>query len=201
MELKGPVLALGAHFDDIELGCGGTLALLQRRGVPCHALTVCAGHPGDGRESENAQAQSILGTSVLPGLGLPIRYLTDHRQEVADALFQIRESLQPRIVLVHANSDHHQDHWVVANEVQRVFRHCTILGYEVPWSGNCTPLVWMPLEPSDVDSKWDALCCYRSQADKQWINERVVKGHLAMRGSQIGVEWAEAFQLLRGVLA
>lgn len=108
------VLAFGAHPDDVELGCGGLLALCARRGQPAGAIDLTRGEGAsrgtvDERAAEAARAAAILGLAVRENLGLPDLHLTDdmaNRRRVVEVLRRLR----PRLVLAPLPTDRHPDH-------------------------------------------------------------------------------------------
>ncbi|MDP3910576.1 MAG: PIG-L deacetylase family protein [Gemmatimonadales bacterium] len=203
MRVDGPVLALGAHPDDVELGCGGTLARLVREGVVCHVLTFtdcAASNGGADMFAEAARAAQTIGVQIAGHLRLPVRELVSHRQAVADALVRVRDDLGPRCVLVHSATDVHQDHGVVAAEARRIFRTATVLAYEAPWSaGRFAPGLFVRLSAQDVERKLAALRAYESQAARHYFADGPVLGQLAVRGAQIACQHAEAFEVVRGI--
>lgn len=115
---KLAVLAFGAHPDDIELGCGGLLALCARRGQPAGAIDLTRGEGASRgsvaeREQEAAQAAAILGLVARENLGLPDLHLADtldNRRLVADLIRKYRAD----VILAPLPSDRHPDHAAAA---------------------------------------------------------------------------------------
>ena len=203
MLIDGPVLAMGAHPDDIELGCGGTIARLVREGIQVVGLTFadCSStNPGADLKEEAELASHVLGFKLVGQMGIPVRQLQSHRDEIAAMMVRLDAEFRPALVLTHCAADIHQDHATVALEAERIFRRRTVLAFENAWSANIAPNLRIALEDADVDRKLLALAAYRSQARRHYFGERVVRAQLALRGSQIDTTWAEGFVLVRGVV-
>jgi len=129
------ILFLGAHPDDIELGCGAFLHhILPHSEVRC--VTLSGNHKNP--ELKNIVQEHLTSLSVLGVLREQIiierfetRKLPQQRQEVLEYLFQQGLDFKPDMVFVHTKSDIHQDHNVVTEEALRAFRGTTILGFDV----------------------------------------------------------------------
>jgi LmbE family N-acetylglucosaminyl deacetylase len=206
------ILAVGAHTDDIELGCGGALARAIRE-HPDSVVRVVSfsraeaslppGAPPDMLETEFRRAMGHLGLDDQLEVGrLPVRYFPDHRQDVLERLVAIRTEFQPDLVMTHSSSDTHQDHAVVGAETVRAFRGATVIGYEAPWNQTATTTnFFVPLEPEDVDLKCTMVAEYESQValHRGYMTTEYVRGAAAMRGRQARTRFAEAFEYVYGV--
>lgn len=204
------VLVLAPHTDDGELGCGGSIARMSRRGCDIHYIAFCncdenlpAGFAPGTLKQEVLRATAILGVpeGQTRVLDFPVRHLAEHRQEVLETLVRLNREIEPQIVFCPTLGDLHQDHAVVAAEAMRAFKTRTILGYEMPWNNiDFTANFLIKLEDQDVDRKVEALEEYKSQRHRAYITERFLRGHCHSRGVTIGREYAEAFTLYRGVV-
>lgn len=202
------VLALGPHPDDVEIGCGGTLAMLVQNGASVHirAFSPCTDSLPVGYVSEDIRREAVLAAEVLgvrsaSVLNFPVRRFNAHRQQILEAFIQLRRVFKPDLVLVPGAGDMHQDHQVLHQEVLRAFRMSTILGYEVPWSNRALPITaYVPLTREHLATKMSALRCYESQEGRQYISEKNVEALATVRGSQVGVERAEAFEVISALL-
>jgi LmbE family N-acetylglucosaminyl deacetylase len=203
-------LVLAPHTDDGELGCGGTLARLAEQGVALYyaAFSICEasvpkGFPLDILATEVRNASQVL--SIHPEnlivLRYPVRHFPHHRQEILEQLIQMRDQIEPDLVLLPSSNDVHQDHQVVAQEGLRAFKHQTVLGYELPWNNlTFTPSASVRLQRRHIERKIESLRQYQSQWHRDYWDEEFIVSLARVRGVQAGVEYAEAFQLIRWMI-
>ena len=134
------VLALGAHTDDIELGCGGYMSRLEREGAEICAVAFSRAEeslppdlPVNTLEIEFRRSMRLLGLNenVIVG-NIPVRHFPEHRQDILEELVRINREFNPDLILTMNSSDTHQDHEVIHKESVRAFRGKSILGYEIP---------------------------------------------------------------------
>lgn len=203
-------LVLSPHIDDGEFGCGGTVARLVREGVEVFyaafstaETSVPPGYPPDILEIEVREATQHLG--IDPRRLLIFRYavrtLPHHRQEILEEMVRIRRDIQPDLVLLPCSHDLHQDHETVTREGLRAFRNGTLLGYEMPRNNiTFSAQSFVVLNEDDLQRKIRALKCYESQKFRGYTDERYIRALATTRGVQIGVDLAEAFEVLRWVM-
>lgn len=195
------ILALGAHPDDVELGCGGSIILARKSGVELHAAVMsrCEDEApkskADLRAKEFARACEVTGAT--PHLyGLPDRELPEHRQEIMDILERLQEEVQPDLVFVPFIEDPHQDHSTVAHAAVRTFRRReTLLQYEILRYGGhtFTPSLFIDIEDT-LEQKVRALKEYKSQlGTRAYFDEESFRSLARTRGAQSGYEYAEGF--------
>lgn len=205
------VLVLAPHTDDGELGCGGTIARFVEEGKLIYYAafstasdSVPQPFPPDILEKEVREATRTLG---IPEQNLflfdyQVRKLEYQRQEVLEDLIKLKRKIDPEIVFLPCANDLHQDHITIYNEGLRAFRQCTVLGYELPWN-NITfhTRHFVFLEERHVEKKFEALRCYCSQLNRHYVDRDFIYGLARTRGVQLGTEYAEAFDVIRWVLA
>lgn len=209
------VLAVAPHTDDLELGCGGTLSRLIRAGCEIAYVafsvareSVPEGLPKDvlGSEARVAAERLGLSTSMIHIHDFPVRRFPSVRQEILDFLVSFRRQVSPDLVLIPSTSDIHQDHAVVCQEAIRAFKLASLLGYELYWNEISThpfsSALFVELCEEDVKRKLNSLEAYQSQkiAGRKYMDADLVRSHLRVRGLQAGVEYAEAFEVIRWVL-
>lgn len=189
------VLALGAHADDIELGCGGTVLLLRDRpGVVLHH-GVLTGTPA--RAAEAAAAAAAVSTGgLVRQWGFPDGRLPAHWGQVKDALEDLAREVRPDVVLAPRPDDAHQDHRTVAEIVPTVWRDALVLGYEIPKidgdRGRCN--LYVPLSDEVLERKWQLLHThFPSQHGRGWFDREVVAGSARLRGVEARTRYAEGF--------
>lgn len=191
------VVALGAHPDDVEIGCGGLLLTLARRvGTTATQLVMTAPH---GRLTEARGAFSAF----LPGvhtsvstLGLPDGHLPAEWSVVKDGLERASRERPADIVLCPRRDDSHQDHRMLADLVTSVWRDSLVLRYEVPkWDGDLGPVThYVPLSDQDARVKVDLLNRhYASQRARVWWDDLTFLGLMRLRGIECRSTFAEGF--------
>ena len=204
------ILILAPHTDDGELGCGGAIAKFveESKEVYYAAFSVAEksvpeGFPKNVLEKEVKNAMKILGIQKnnLLIYKYEVRTFSYHRQEILEDIISLRNELQPDLIFIPSPNDLHQDHKVMAEEGIRAFKKSTILGYEEPWNNISFDTVsFIPLEERHVKKKVEALQCYETQKYRSYLNEEFIRGLARMRGTQIEVAYAEAFEVIRWVM-
>jgi LmbE family N-acetylglucosaminyl deacetylase len=194
------VLALGAHSDDIEIGCGGTLLALQQR-MPLDVIWAVLG-ASDGRAKEaRASAERFLeGTARSRVLveGFEDSFFPYHGESIKRWFETLKAEVDPDLVLTHARSDLHQDHRVLCELTWNTFRRHLVLEYEVPkWDGDFgAPNVFVPLDAEIAERKIELLLeQFPSQSGKPWFTADLFRSVLRIRGMESGSPsgLAEAF--------
>jgi len=201
-------LFIAPHTDDIELGCGATLARCVEE---CETVDVVVfstaveslpeGSPPDRLkiEFQNAMEEYAIPVERMHIFNFKVRRLNYSRQELLEELVRLRSILSPNIVFTPSGSDIHQDHQVVHNECLRAFKAVTILGYELPWNQfDFQSRVFVNVANRHLEKKLRALQAYRSQVEKNrsYFDPDFIKGLAKVRGIQQGVPYAEAFELI-----
>jgi LmbE family N-acetylglucosaminyl deacetylase len=196
------VLCLGAHADDIEIGCGGTMLslLAARRAVDCHWVVFSGG--GGGREREarksaglflvRARRREIVVHAFRDGF---FPYVGGQIKEAFEAL---KRAVSPDLVFTHTRDDRHQDHRVISDLTWNTFRSHLILEYEVPkYDGDLgTPNLFVPLSAAVARTKIRHLrTAFASQRSKRWFSADTFQALLRLRGVESGAPkgLAEAF--------
>jgi len=201
---SGPlnVLALGAHPDDIEIGCGGTLLQLGER-----SGTAVRGAILTGSAHRRAEAQAAL-PAFCPGAELEAAALPDgrlpaHWAEVKQVLHDLADRFTPDVVLCPQVDDAHQDHRLVGQLASTVWRDTLMLHYEIPkWDGDLRPPThYVPLTAELATRKVDLLNAhYPSQHDRDWWDDELFLGLMRVRGVECKSRYAEAFFASKVVL-
>lgn len=203
------VYVLAPHTDDGELGAGGTIARLVELGANIYyfAFSTAAESVPEGMPRDILKTEVINATTKL---GIPkknvviynyqVRKLNYSRQEILEDLMKHKKKLKPDLVLMPSLNDIHQDHATIAQEGLRAFKGSTILGYELIWNNltfNTTSFV--NLEEKHIQKKCDSLKEYTSQASRDYMSEDFIFSLAKTRGVQIGVKYAESFEVVRMV--
>ena len=205
------VLVLAPHTDDGELGCGASIARFVQEGADVFYaafstadLSLPEGLPSGTLAGELRAAATILGIPEANVLiyDYEVRKLSYERQEILERLIQLREDIRPNLVFMPCSHDVHQDHSTVAAEGLRAFKKVSILGYELPWNTiEFNAQAFVGVTPAQLETKVSALGAYGSQAGKDYMQVDFIRGWARMRGVQIGAQLAEAFEVIRWVIA
>lgn len=189
------VVCLGAHPDDIEIGCGGTLLRLASRPQTSVAALVLTGTPDRVRESEQALEGLFPGTR-LSCVGLPDGRLPEHWGAVKQALEDLAADHSPHVVLAPRADDAHQDHRVVGELVATVWRDALVLHYEIPkWDADLRPSThYVALDEETARRKFAVLdASFPSQHGRDWWDEETFLGLMRLRGVECRARYAEGF--------
>jgi LmbE family N-acetylglucosaminyl deacetylase len=200
------ILCLGAHSDDIEIGCGGTLLrlLADHPGTAVHWLVFSA-------SEERAAEARASAAWFLEGAAERTVEIRDFRDgffpynggALKEAFEGLKQTFSPDLILTHYRDDRHQDHRAVSDLTWNTFRDHLILEYEIPkWDGDFgSPNLFVPLDEATVKRKIEALlACFPSQRSKHWFDEETFRAVLRLRGMESGSRYAEAFYCRKLVL-
>jgi len=202
------ILCLGAHPDDIEIGCGGTILRLlgEYPGSVCHWVVFCAGGPR-GVEAQQAAAQFTGGSRLSGPLLKAFRdgFLPFEGAEVKVAFEQLKQEVSPDLIFTHNSRDAHQDHRLVAELTWQTFRDHMILEYEIPkYDGDLgAPSVFVPLSWELCQKKVGYIMnAFPSQREKHWFREDTFLSLMRLRGIECAAPggYAEGFYCRKLVL-
>ena len=196
------VLFIGAHPDDIELGCGALLAaIVGKAAVRCITLSDNQKNPELANlVEEHRRSMTILGVAddqILFGQ-FETRNFARDRQEILEYLYALNQEYQPEIVFAHSPADIHQDHAVVTQESLRAFRGKTVLGFDVLRSSyGFFPQFIVEVDEDHVEKKIAALAEYKTYGDRYYFDPGVIRSTLVRHGAIAGHPYAEGFDILR----
>ncbi len=195
------ILCLGAHSDDIEIGCGGTVLRLAEQYPNCvFHWVVFSATEVRGEEARRA-AMLFAGQSRLRGPVLktfPDGFLPYVGGEVKTVFEQLKLAISPDLIFTHYGRDAHQDHRLISELTWNTFRDHMILEYEIPkYDGDLgQPNVFVPLEPEMYRMKVrHAVDVFVSQRAKPWFCEDTLLSLMRLRGMECNAPsgYAEAF--------
>jgi LmbE family N-acetylglucosaminyl deacetylase len=194
------VLLLGAHSDDIEIGCAGTL--LQLAGRLPHARFVWVTFSADGeREAETRAAAMRLLAGVEDVVMSVERFRGSYFPHEGIALKDNFESLKrfaPDVVFTHCRHDLHQDHRIINELTWNCFRDHAVLEYEIPkFDGDlAAPNIFVPLTRDQLEKKCEILMnCFPSQRARKWFTPETFRALARLRGIECNAPegYAEGF--------
>ena len=198
------ILAIGAHPDDIEVGCAGTLAKYARSGHDIYLLVMTEGHMGgEGtiRKREQAKSAKILKPRELIWGGYKDTLLEPHMNQMVHDIETILKKITPDFIFVQHEEDTHQDHRALAKATISATRYVrNVLFFEGPTTQNFSPTIFVDIRET-IEAKITMLLVHRSQVQKTNIEglaiTDVVRSTAVFRGIQGRVQFAEAFVPLR----
>ena len=200
---KANILAIGAHPDDIEFGCGGALIKYTQKGHRLFLLVMTGGGLGGSsavRRQEQADSGKILGAEKIFWGDYEDTHLIVDAGLIAK-IEAVIAKVRPNFIFCHFPDDTHQDHRHLAQAIMSATRYIrNVLFFEGPTTQNFNPQVFVDISDT-LDKKVAALQAHRSQVMKTNIEDlsivEVARSSANFRGIQGRVKFAEAFHSLR----
>jgi LmbE family N-acetylglucosaminyl deacetylase len=195
------ILCLGAHPDDIEIGCGGTVLRILRE-VPRadFCWVVFSGEEKRRQEASLSASCFLKNAQSVKTVFHEFRdsYFPFVGSEIKDCFESLKLDFCPDVVFTHYGNDAHQDHRLVSDLTWNTFRSSLILEYEIPkYDGDIgKPNLYVSLSETLVDRKIEFLCAaFGSQKEKSWFDEETFRALLRIRGVECNSsgKYAEAF--------
>src|SRR6266705_1371427 len=203
------VLCVGAHSDDIEIGCGGTILKLGSAHPQASFHWVVFSADAE-RESEARRSAGLF----LPKTGdhqIVVERFRDGffpyvGTEIKEYFEALKQQASPDVIFTHYRGDRHQDHRLISELTWNTFRDHLILEYEVPkYDGDLgSPNCYVPLDEALCRRKTEYLfAAFKSQVGKRWFTADTFRGLMRIRGIEAGVPgcYAEAFYAHKLVVA
>jgi LmbE family N-acetylglucosaminyl deacetylase len=195
------ILCLGAHSDDIEIGCGGTVLQLlsQRRDVEFLWVVFSSGSDRE-REARESAARFLEHAERKEALVKDFRasYFPYDGAKIKDFFEELKGRISPDLIFTHYRYDRHQDHRTISDLTWNTWRSHLILEYEIPkYDGDLgSPNCFVTLEREVCDRKIKYLCeFFQTQSNKSWFTEDTFRAILRLRGVECAArdKYAEAF--------
>ena len=196
------VLCLGAHSDDIEIGCGGIILRLAREhpNLEIRWAVFGGGDERRGREARDSAANFLTGFTKAHVDVFAFRdaFMAFEGAQVKETFEQIKRSFEPDLIFTHFRDDRHQDHRLLSDLAWNTWRDHTILEYEIlKYDGDLgRPSVFAPL-PEDICKRKIELLMnsFPTQATRQWFTDDTFWSLLRVRGVECNspTKYAEAF--------
>jgi LmbE family N-acetylglucosaminyl deacetylase len=201
------VLCLGAHSDDIEIGCGATL-LHFKKSLPRLKFHWVVFSATGSRGQEAAKAAELFTSGCDKEIVLKDYrdgFLPYSAAQVKDSFEELKAQVNPDLIFTHWQGDAHQDHRLLSELTWNTFRNHLILEYEIPkYDGDMgRPNLFVPLDAPLYQSKIDYLFeAFASQRSKRWFDRETFLGLMRIRGMECNAEsgYAEAFHCRKAVL-
>jgi LmbE family N-acetylglucosaminyl deacetylase len=202
------LLVIGAHSDDIEIGCGGTILKLIEQGSLSEMCWVVL--TGESKRATEARQSAEALLADIPAKRVVLKdfrdgYFPYDGAEIKNFFEELKGEFAPDLILTHQRSDLHQDHRVTCELTWNTFRDHLILEYEIPkYDGDIgVPNLFVPIDESLCRKKIDHLMThFGSQLSKQWFKEDLFSGLLRLRGMECNspTSYAEAFYCRKAML-
>jgi len=204
------ILVLAPHTDDGELGCGATIAKCIEQGAEVYYAafstaeeSVPPGFPKNRLAIEVAKATKKLGIPKenLIVYDYQVRKLNYVRQEILEKMVALKKKIKPDVVFLPSSKDIHQDHTTVTQEGIRAFKHCSILGYELIWNNlSFNTDCFIEISKKHLNKKIRALKEYKTQEGRAYTDPTFIESLAVVRGTQIGMKYAETFEVIRWII-
>ena len=207
------ILILSPHADDAELGCGGSIVTFIEKGYEVSWAVFSTAEeslpmdlPKDILKKEFLNVINNLGVKEehYKIFNFKVRSLHEHRQKILEELINMREELEPDMVIGPSINDFHQDHQVIAGEMIRAFKTTSsIICYELPWNHVAfNTQLFVKLKKEHIAKKCEILKNYNSQLQlgKRYFSDEFIYGLAKTRGIQCNSNYAEAFEVVRWML-
>jgi LmbE family N-acetylglucosaminyl deacetylase len=195
------ILCLGAHCDDIEIGCGGTVLrlLAERPGSTVHWAAMSS-NPEREREARAAATELLAGAARSEIVINTFRdgYVGYEPAAAKDFFEATKKTVKPDVIFTHHRHDRHQDHRLVAELTWNTWRNHLVLEYEIPkYEGDLGhPSLYVPLSAATARRKIDVILrSFPSQAGRSWFRAETFEAILRLRGIECNAPegFAEAF--------
>lgn len=196
------ILCLGAHSDDIEIGCGATLLEIMDAVPDVNIHWVVLSGEGQRAEESQRSAERFLsrgrGSHRITLHTFRDSWFPTQWESIKETLHALSRTVQPDIVFTHRRNDAHQDHRVVSELTWCTFRNHLVLEYEIAkYEGDLgQPGVLVPVSRANARHKIDLLMeCFDTQKQKPWFDEETFQAMLRLRGLEASSDsgYAEAF--------
>ncbi|HCS40719.1 MAG TPA: hypothetical protein DIW44_14200 [Anaerolineaceae bacterium] len=196
------VCFIGAHPDDIEIGCGALIAhIASQTEVKCVTLSDNQKNPlltNVVKEHYNSMAVLGVPKENVIVCEFETRRFPEQRQEILEYMFKLNQDFRPEIVFVHTKADIHQDHATVTGEALRAFRGTTVMGFDVVRSSyGFFPSFLVEVTEADVEKKIAAMAEYHTYDNKYYFDPAVTRATLIRHGALAERPFAEGFDILR----
>ena len=195
------LLLLGAHSDDIEIGCGGTVLELLSSYSNVHVVwVVFSSAPEREREARKSAALFLQRAATQQVVVKNFRdgYFPYEGAAIKEFFEQLKNEVDPDLIFTHYRGDRHQDHRTISDLTWNTWRRHLILEYEIPkYDGDlAVPNAFVPLSQAVCVRKIQTILdVFRTERNKAWMSEDTFQAILRLRGVECGApeKYAEAF--------
>ena len=182
------LLCLGAHSDDIEIGCGGSILRIaaEAPGLTVRWIVFSADErrATEARNSANAILENVSDKQIEV-LGFRDGYFPSQSAEIKDRFEALKRDFDPSLIMTHWHNDAHQDHRLLAELTSNTFRNHLVLEYEIPkYDGDLgNPNFFVPLTRAQLQRKIDTILQhFASQRTRNWFEDETFAAMARLRG-------------------
>ena len=202
------LLFLGAHSDDIEIGCGGTILQLLSSYSNVHVVwVVFSSAPEREREARTSAARFLerAATKQIMVMNFRDGFFPYEGAGIKEAFERLKNEFDPDLIFTHYRRDRHQDHRTISDLTWNTWRRHLIMEYEIPkYDGDLkTPNVYVPLAQAVCARKIGIILdVFQSERNKAWMSEDTFQAMLRLRGVECAApeKYAEAFHCRKLIL-
>lgn len=187
-------LFLGAHVDDCDTSCGGTIVKLISEGHFVHVISFTEEYDGYNLYQEFEASMKTLCVETYQTYQFTTRELYRDRQEIADLIKYWSDGVD--FVFTHSPDCRHPDHRVIGEESLRVVNG-NLITYEQPWNMNENSNYFSELSFEQMNKKVEALACYKSQARRKYMEPDFIRAWSIHNGIKCNKRYAEAFRIIK----
>jgi LmbE family N-acetylglucosaminyl deacetylase len=203
------ILCLGAHSDDIEIGCGGTVLELVAANPGLRVTwVVFSGNTKREAEARRASRQFLRDAGATQVITRQQRdgFFPSQTTEIKEFFEQLKTTCSPDLIFTHYRDDRHQDHRTISDLTWNTFRNHLVLEYEIPkYDGDlATPNVFVPVGRRHAQRKVGVLLsAFKSQVGQHWFTPELFFGLMTLRGIECCAEsgYAEAFHSRKAIMS
>ena len=210
--MRRNILLISAHPDDAYIAMGGTIVRLieiDKYNIHHVVFSIASESPPPDfhipavmQECQRVNDFYGFPPDALTFHDFPVRDFPEYRQEILELLIKLKRTKDPLMVFTPSSYDTHQDHKVIYEESCQAFsKHCSIYGYDFPWNilDESKLNMFFELKLCHVFHKMKALQLFKSQLGKanNCLSPKYIQALAIERGNRIGVDYAEAFELIR----
>lgn len=194
------VLCLGAHSDDIEIGCGGTVLQLIAERANIEVTWVVFSSGADREQEARTSAELFLGKTQHEVVVHRFRdgFFPYDGAGIKEQFEALKKRVSPDLIFTHYRQDRHQDHRTISDLTWNTWRNHLILEYEIPkYDGDLgVPNCFVPLAQDTCERKIRYICeTFQTQSNKAWLTDDTFRGLMRLRGVECAApeKYAEAF--------
>ena len=193
------ILCLGAHSDDIEIGCGGTILRLTSLYRASVSWIVFSSDGSERKDEALAAAARFLERAAEAQVvvtGFRESFFPYSGEQIKEYFEEIKSNVTPDLIFTHYRFDRHQDHKLISDLTWNTFRRSLIFEYEIPkWDGDLgSPNCYVRLSEDLVERKTRIICdTFVTQLAKPWFTADTFRSLMRLRGVEANVQFAEAF--------
>jgi LmbE family N-acetylglucosaminyl deacetylase len=203
------LLFLGAHSDDIEIGCGGTVLRLLSERANVHVTWVVFSAVPQREQEARTSASLLLQQAAQQNvvvLGFRDGFFPYEGLKLKEAFETLKNEVQPDLIFTHHRDDRHQDHRTISDLTWNTWRRHLIVEYEIPkYDADLgTPNCFVPITQDLCERKARHICdVFRSESGKTWLTEETFQAVLRLRGVECAspTGYAEAFHCRKFIVA